>query len=131
MRVIFPHEDALQGKHPASNRWFNTFDVRADRDVLALEPDRVLLLEMPEQCADLVKAERIVVETKMTRETLGANEVGEELLADIARYEAAGDCDSLVCLVYDPARHILNPRGLERDLEKTPSRLAVRVRVRS
>ncbi len=77
----------------------------------------------------VLKSERIVVEAKMTRKTLTAKGVGDELAADIVRYAASGDVDTLVCIVYDPGRHIINPRAIERDLEKTRSKLTVRVLV--
>jgi len=78
----------------------------------------------------VLKSERIVVEVKMTRSTLEAKEVGEELATDFVRYAGSSDVDTLVCLVYDPSRRITNPRGLERDLEGTQSRLTLRVLVR-
>jgi hypothetical protein len=79
----------------------------------------------------LLKAERTMVETKMTRNNLGAKGVGEELIVDIRRYEAREDCDALVCVVYDPEHRIPSPRGLERELEATQTRLRVRVLIRS
>jgi len=67
----------------------------------------------------LLKTERIVVETKMTRTGLGAKAIGDELLVDIGRYSRAHpDCRTLVCFVYDPDGHITNPEGLERDLNR-------------
>ena len=71
----------------------------------------------------LLKRERIVVEVKRTREGLGAKEVGEQLMIDIARYRAHPDCKLLLCFVYDPEGRIGNPRGLESDLAAlaTPS----------
>jgi hypothetical protein len=77
----------------------------------------------------LLKAERIVVETKMTRPGLGAREVGEELIVDIERYRSHPDCAALVALVYDPDRRIKNRRTLESDLSGTRDGLVVRVLV--
>jgi hypothetical protein len=65
----------------------------------------------------LLKGERIVVETKMTRPNRNDKEIGDELLQDIARYKKHPDCSVLVCLIYDPQRLLKNPRGLEADLE--------------
>jgi hypothetical protein len=79
----------------------------------------------------VLRRERIAIETKRTRSTLTEGKVGEELLVDIARYENHHGVDTLICFVYDPDSVIGNPRGLERDLENTPSsRLKVRVIVR-
>lgn len=36
----------------------------------------------------LLKKEKIVIEVKKTRRSLGANKIGEELLIDMARYRA-------------------------------------------
>ena len=66
----------------------------------------------------LLKPERIVIEAKKTRPGLGAKEVGDQLLIDIARYRVHPDCKTLVCFVYDPDGLISNPDGLERDLTK-------------
>ena len=77
----------------------------------------------------LVKAEKIVVETKMTRANLGATEVGEELIVDINRYKVHPDCGALVALIYDPDKRIKNRRTLENDLTKKHDGLVVRVYV--
>ncbi len=77
----------------------------------------------------LLKSERIVVETKMTRSGLGAKEAGEELIIDIKRYQAHPDCGALVALVYDPEKRITNRRALEQDLSKKHDGLQVRVYV--
>jgi hypothetical protein len=68
----------------------------------------------------LLKDERIVVETKITRKGKGTEDkrVGNELLQDIDRYKAHPDCSTLICFVYDPDGRISNPVGLISDLEK-------------
>lgn len=66
----------------------------------------------------LLKAERLVIEVKKTRESLSAAEIGNQLILDVARYGNHPDCDTLVCLVYDPEGRIPNPKGLEHDLEQ-------------
>jgi len=78
----------------------------------------------------VLRPERIAIETKMTRDDLREKKLGEELIVDIARYQKHGGVDALICLVHDPERRIRNPRGLERDLEKLPSSLRLRVLVR-
>jgi hypothetical protein len=64
----------------------------------------------------LLRPERIVIEIKKTRKSLGAKEVGNQLLIDIARYQCHPDCKNLICFVYDPEGIIANPKGLEDDL---------------
>ena len=66
----------------------------------------------------LLKAEQIVIETKMTRGSLTAKVLGDELLADIGRYAEHPNAKKLVCFVYDPRQQLVNPRGLEGDLMK-------------
>ena len=79
----------------------------------------------------LLKKEQIVVEVKRTRATLGARQVGEELIADIRRYAEHPDCKTLACFVYDPEGRVKNPRAIEGDLEKlSTGAMAVRVFVR-
>ncbi len=75
----------------------------------------------------LLKGERIVVETKMTRRGLGGKEIGEELIVDIERYKAHSSCDAFVGLVYDPDKLIQNRRALEADLTRKTDGLVVRV----
>ena len=66
----------------------------------------------------LLKAEEIVVEAKMARSSLKDRELGDELLQDVARYKQHPNCRQLICLVYDPAHLIVNPHGLQDDLER-------------
>lgn len=65
----------------------------------------------------LLKKEKIVIEVKKTRKSLGAGKIGEELIIDMARYRAHPDCDTLVCFVYDPDCWVNNPKGVIADLE--------------
>jgi hypothetical protein len=67
----------------------------------------------------LLKQEQIIIEVKKTRPTLKAKELGEELIIDIARYQAHPDCKLLYCLVYDPDGYIKNPQGIENDLSRS------------
>jgi hypothetical protein len=75
----------------------------------------------------LLKDESIVLEAKMTRQGLGAKEVGEQLIIDVAHYRAHPGCRKLVCFVYDPEGRIANPRGLENDLRQDNEDFSVRV----
>ena len=73
----------------------------------------------------LLKREQIVVEVKKTRDTLKDKDVGNQLMLDIGRYKSHADCKHLICFVYDPDNLIVNPRGLEDDLNtnSTPEML--------
>ncbi len=64
----------------------------------------------------LLKAQQIVIETKKIRKGLTAKKLGEELIVDIEKYSNHQDCKTLVCFVYDPESMIVNPRGIEVDL---------------
>jgi len=75
----------------------------------------------------LLKKEKIVIEVKKTRKGLSAKEIGEQLIIDIAKYQAHGDCETLICFAYDPEGRISNPRGLEHDLNMKRDGFQVRV----
>lgn len=68
-----------------------------------------------------------VVEIKKTRSGLGARELGEQLIIDIAKYKKHPSCRTLFCFVYDPDGRITNPRGIENDLNASQDDLTVRV----
>lgn len=70
----------------------------------------------------LLKDVTIVAEVKMTRKGLGAKEISDQLIIDVARYREHPSCKILVCFVYDPSELVKNPRGVERDLEKSSGR---------
>jgi len=71
----------------------------------------------------LLKAERLVLETKMTRRNLGQNQVGDELIVDMKRYRSHPDLRTLVCFVYDPGGFCRAPAALENDLTGVEGRL--------
>jgi len=75
----------------------------------------------------MLKKEKIVIEVKKTRKSLGAGKIGEELLVDMARYRAHQDCDILICFVYDPECWVNNPKGVIADLESKDQEGKVRV----
>jgi hypothetical protein len=64
----------------------------------------------------LMKAERVVVETKMTRRGLGQRELVQQLIVDKAQYQGHPDAGTLICFVYDPDHRLSNPTAIERDL---------------
>lgn len=67
----------------------------------------------------LLKRERVVVETKMTRKGLGQRALVGQLTVDKAQYRTHPDCGTLVCFVYDPAHRLTNPAAVEADLSGT------------
>lgn len=78
----------------------------------------------------LIKQEKLVVETKMTRDSLTDSKLGEEIIIDIARYKAHPDCKMLFCFVFDPGHRLKNPHALESDLSGNKDGLEVRVQIR-
>ncbi|MDE0531155.1 MAG: hypothetical protein OXI01_06860 [Albidovulum sp.] len=68
---------------------------------------------------------RLVVEVKMTRQSLRQRQVADELIEDAARYAAMERVDTLVCLVYDPSNLCPNPTTLEHDVAESGRKLAV------
>lgn len=79
----------------------------------------------------LLKREKILIEVKKTRPTLKDKDVGNQLILDIAHYKSHPDCKQLICFVYDPDNLIINPRGLEDDLnQKSTEEMLVEVYVR-
>lgn len=64
----------------------------------------------------LLKPERVVIETKMTRSGLGQRELVEQLIVDKEQYRQSPNCRTLVCFVYDPELRLPNPPAIERDL---------------
>lgn len=75
----------------------------------------------------LINDENIVIETKMTRESLKDKKIGDELIIDIDRYSVHPNCEKLYCFVYDPQEFIKNPIGLENDLSGIKDGLDVKV----
>jgi len=75
----------------------------------------------------LLKPEKIVVETKMTRKNLDQKRVAEELTIDKDRYRKHPDCETLVAFVYDPEGRCTNPAALENDLSEESDALRVSV----
>jgi DpnII restriction endonuclease len=75
----------------------------------------------------LLKRERMVVETKMTRDRLDQAKVVDELVIDKAHYRQHPDCKTLVCFVYDPDHRLANPDALESDVSGDENGLTTRV----
>lgn len=60
----------------------------------------------------------LAIELKHARPSMGAQQLGSELLTDVARYGDRTDIRHLVCLVFDHKGRLSNPRGLEMDLSR-------------
>jgi hypothetical protein len=75
----------------------------------------------------LIKDAGVIVETKMTRESLTDKRIGEELLIDWGRYERHPDCRGIFGLVYDPENILRNSAGLEDDLSTDKADIPKRV----
>jgi hypothetical protein len=107
------------------------------RALLKLDFDDVLAEEWTPSYAGagskidfVLRREGILVEVKYGP-NLTEKQIGEQLIVDIAKYEEYPNVNVVVCFVYDPDRVIGNPRGIESDLEKLPTRkLKVRAFVR-
>ena len=72
----------------------------------------------------------VLIETKMTRPTLRAPKLRDELHADMTTYTTHPHGRQLVILVYDPSALIAKPRAFERDIasvshERLPARCTV------
>ncbi len=66
----------------------------------------------------LLKDEQIVIEVKKTRVGLDDKELGKQLIEDKSKYKAHPDCKKLICFTYDPEGRIMNPKGLQSDLNQ-------------
>jgi len=71
----------------------------------------------------------LAIELKHSRQSMDAKSLGEELLADVARYGSRADIRHLVCLVFDHEGQLSNPRGLEADLSREATREGLAVSV--
>jgi hypothetical protein len=78
----------------------------------------------------LLREHKVVIEVKKVRTSQHGKKIGDELIIDIARYEANKDCKVLLCFIYDPEGFIPNPRGFEADLKKDNIDFNVEVYIR-
>ena len=78
----------------------------------------------------LLKPERVVIETKMTRPGLSQRQVVEQLAIDKVQYQGHPDCKTLICFVYDPDLRLRNPVAIEDDLSDCAGGLRTLVVVR-
>jgi len=73
----------------------------------------------------LLKEEKIVIEVKKTRKGLNDKELGKQLIEDKEKYKAHPDCKKLICFTYDPEGRIVNPKGIENDLNSQDDKFEV------
>jgi hypothetical protein len=75
----------------------------------------------------LLKSERVVIETKMTRASLKQKSIVKQLIEDKEHYRTHPSCEALVAFIYDPGSYCDNPVALENDLSETNENFSVRV----
>lgn len=78
----------------------------------------------------LLKEEKIVIEVKKTRKGLNDKELGKQLIEDKEKYKAHPDCKKLICFTYDPEGRIVNPKGIENDLNSQGDTFEVLIVIR-
>ncbi|MGJ6125680.1 hypothetical protein QN239_24215 [Mycolicibacterium sp. Y3] len=71
----------------------------------------------------------IGIELKHASQNLTDKEVGEQLLVDRDRYKSLANVSHLICIVFDPGGWVVNPRGLENDLQVNVSEPGMTVTV--
>lgn len=75
----------------------------------------------------LLKDEKTVIEVKKTRKGLDDKELGKQLIEDKAKYQVHPDCKKLICFTYDPEGRIVNPNGIQNDLNQKESSFKVEI----
>jgi REase_DpnII-MboI len=61
----------------------------------------------------ILPKQKILIETKMTRDGLDNRRLSDELIIDKEHYRKQPGIDIILCLVYDPEKRIKNPEGLK------------------
>lgn len=74
-----------------------------------------------------LKKEKVFVELKMARAGVSASELRHQIADDILVYPQHPRCKAVFFFIYDPEGHLMNPRGIERDLNETRSAVDVKV----
>jgi hypothetical protein len=64
----------------------------------------------------LVPAHSIAIELKHSRPSMTTKDLGDQLVVDIVNYKAHPSVRIIICLVFDPTGHIVNPVGIESDV---------------
>ena len=73
---------------------------------------------------------QVAIEVKKTRKTMTAKSLADELIIDRDRYAKDERVGHLICLVFDHAGLLANPRGLESDLSRDSSAAGLAVTVK-
>jgi REase_DpnII-MboI len=76
----------------------------------------------------VLKKEKIIIEVKMTNDSLSINKLGQELLVDIGRYKEYPNCTDLIIFIYDKGDYVSNKTGFINDLQ-SQSTLKLKVTV--
>ena len=75
----------------------------------------------------LLKNEKILIETKKSRENLKDKKIVEELMIDIQYYQKHPDCRILYCFIYDPDDLIQNRAAITNELSKDDEEFKVKI----
>jgi len=78
----------------------------------------------------LLKNEQIIIEVKMTRDSMKDRDLVDQLIVDRERYSTHPDCKTIVCFVYDPLGRISNPDSIRTDMGDTESEIPVFIEIR-
>ena len=74
-----------------------------------------------------IKPERIAIEVKATSDRLGDQQLGKELLDDLAKYKGHPGVRTLYFFIWDPQHHIRNAAGIRGDVKQEAGDRSVRV----
>lgn len=66
----------------------------------------------------ILKQQKIVIETKMSRNSMTDKSLGEELIIDTEKYFVHPDCKKLYVFVYDKEHRLKNYKAIKYDLEQ-------------
>ncbi|MDR0767098.1 MAG: hypothetical protein LBE57_01425 [Methanosarcinales archaeon] len=68
-----------------------------------------------------------IIEVKYAKETSRDKEIGDQLLIDINRYSKRTECKNLFLFIFDPLKVLRNSAGLVSDLERSESKMKIKV----
>lgn len=66
----------------------------------------------------ILKKQQMVIETKMTRESMTDMRLGEEIIVDAEKYFTHPDCKKVYVFVYDKSHQIKNYKAIKNDIEQ-------------
>lgn len=74
-----------------------------------------------------LKADKIAIEAKATRASLDDQQLGREMLDDLAKYKGHGGVKTLYFFVWDPHHYISNSAGIASDIKQEAGERPVRI----